>query len=101
MKLAYARGGYKSALKSRLKYNQHRRSAGFYVAFWDDAFTHAQLGNKDMALQALEKAFAEREDITDLNVDPTWDSIRADPRFRALVRRVGIPVNAGSSPAAP
>jgi hypothetical protein len=54
-----------------------------------------------LALQALEKVFAEREDVTDLNVDPTWDNIRSDLSFQTLVRRVGIPVNAGSSPAPP
>jgi hypothetical protein len=50
-----------------------------------------------LALQALEKAYDEREDITDLSLNPSWDSIRADPRFQDLVRRVGLPVNAGSS----
>lgn len=97
MKIAYARGGYKGALKSRLKYYKDRRSAGSYVAFWDEALTHTQLGNKELALEALEKAYAEREDITDLNVNPSWDSIRADPRFQDLVRRVGLPVNPGSA----
>jgi TolB-like protein/DNA-binding winged helix-turn-helix (wHTH) protein len=97
MKTAYARDGYKGALKSRLKYYKDRRKAGAHVNFWDEALTHAQLGNTDLALQALEKAYDEREDITDLSLNPSWDSIRADPRFQDLVRRVGLPVNAGSS----
>jgi TolB-like protein/DNA-binding winged helix-turn-helix (wHTH) protein/Tfp pilus assembly protein PilF len=91
MKLAYARGGYKGALKSRLKYYKDRRSAGSYISYWDEALTHAQLGNKELALQALEKAYAEREDLDNLYVNPSWDSIRADPRFQDLVRRVGPP----------
>jgi len=93
MRIAYVRGGYKSALKGRLKYNQDKRSAGSYVEFQDEAYTYAALGNKESALQALEKAFAERENIVWLNVDPEWDPIRADPRFQDLVRRVGLPSN--------
>ena len=96
MKIAYTHGGYKSAWKARLKYNHHRRSAGFYVAFSDFARTYAALGEKDLALQALEKAFAEREPMAWLNVNPPWDPIRADPRFQDLVRRVGLPINPAS-----
>ena len=90
---AYARGGYKGALKGRLKYYKDRRLAGSYVAFSQEAEAHALLGNGDLALQALEKAYAEREDMTDLNVDPTWDNVRSDPRFQELLRRVGLPVS--------
>jgi tetratricopeptide (TPR) repeat protein len=93
MKIAYARGGYQGALKSRLKYYKDRRKAGFHVNFWDEALTHTQLGNRDLALQALEKAYDEREDLTDLAVNPSWDSIRADPHFQDLLRHVGLPVN--------
>jgi len=93
MKTAYARGGYKDALKSRLQFYKDRRRVGSFVAFWDEALLQAQLGNKDLALEAHEKAYAEREDLTDLNVDPSWDNIRSDPRFQDLVRRIGIPVN--------
>src|SRR6266851_5219395 len=96
MKLAFAHGGYKGAVKSRLKYYKDRRKAGAHVNFWDEALTHAQLGNTDMALQALEKAYDEREDIVDLAVNPSWDSIRADPRFQELLRGVGLPVNTGA-----
>lgn len=97
MKIAYVRGGYKGALRSRLKYYKDRRKAGSHVNFWDEALTHTQVGNKDLALQALEKAYDEREDITDLAVNPSWDSIRLDPRFQDLVRRVGLPSNPVSS----
>lgn len=93
IKIAFVRGGYKSALKARLTYDQHRRSEGSYVSFSRFARTYAALGEKDLAVQALEKAFAEREPMAWLNVDPEWDPIRADPRFQDLVRRVGIPVN--------
>jgi TolB-like protein/DNA-binding winged helix-turn-helix (wHTH) protein/Tfp pilus assembly protein PilF len=96
IKIAFVRGGYKSALKARLTYDQHRRSEGSYVSFSRFARTYAALGEKDLAVQALEKAFAEREPMAWLNVDPEWDPIRADPRFQDLVRRAGLPSNSVS-----
>ena len=96
IKIAFARGGYKGALKARLTYDQHRRSEGSYVSFSRFARTYAALGEKDLAVQALEKAFAEREPMAWLNVDPEWDPIRADPRFQDLVRRAGLPSNSVS-----
>lgn len=100
IKVAYAHGGYKRALKARLNYNQRRRSAGSSVPYLDSVWTYAALGENDLALQALEKAFADREPMAWLSVDPKWDSIRADRRFQDLVRRAGLPLNAiaGSPP---
>jgi TolB-like protein/DNA-binding winged helix-turn-helix (wHTH) protein/Tfp pilus assembly protein PilF len=96
IKIAFARGGYKGALKARLTYDQHRRSEGSQVSFSRFARTYAALGEKDLAVQALEKAFAEREPMAWLNVDPEWDPIRADRRFQDLVRRAGLPSNSVS-----
>jgi TolB-like protein/DNA-binding winged helix-turn-helix (wHTH) protein/Tfp pilus assembly protein PilF len=96
MRLGYARGGYKGALRAQLKHLQRRRAAGGYIDPSKEAWIHAQLGNTDLALQALEKAFAEGEDMTLLNVEPEWDPIRSDPRFQDLERRVGLPINAGA-----
>ena len=63
-----------------------------YVSPFDFARLHARLGQKDEAFARLEQAFAERSvGLVMLRVDPVWDRIRADPRFAALVRRVGIP----------
>src|SRR5439155_19874341 len=44
IKIAYARGGYKSALKARLNYNQYRPSGGTYVSFSYFALKNASLG---------------------------------------------------------
>jgi hypothetical protein len=44
-----------------------------------------------LALRALEKAFAEGDDLVYLNVEREWDPIRTDPRFQDLLRRVGLP----------
>ncbi len=57
------------------------------------AFTliHTALGNKEQALDSLEKACEARDfDLCLLKVDPKLDSLRADPRFPVLLRRVGL-----------
>src|SRR5215204_1417573 len=52
---------------------------------------HAQAGDKDRAFEYLERSFEQREvDILRLN-DPMLAPIRSDPRFKNLVRRVGLP----------
>ena len=52
----------------------------------------ARLGEKDDAFQYLERAFDERSFwMPFLNIDPLFDSLRADPRFRDLLGRIGFP----------
>jgi hypothetical protein len=49
------------------------------------------LGEKDRALDLLEKAIEGRETgLTYLKVVPQWDSIREEPRFKDLMRRIGF-----------
>ena len=53
---------------------------------------YARLNDKEKALQWLEKSYESRtRDLIFLNVEPRYDSLRSDPRFRDLVRRVGLP----------
>ncbi|HEV8434559.1 MAG TPA: protein kinase [Thermoanaerobaculia bacterium] len=55
------------------------------------ARVNAALGNRDQAMGWLDKLYSERsESIVWLRVDPTLDSLRNDPRFVALEKRVGI-----------
>ncbi len=53
---------------------------------------YAGLGDKDQAITWLEKGYEQRSDFTGLlKVLPELDPLRSDPRFEALVRRVGLP----------
>ena len=63
-----------------------------YISPIDFARLHAQLGNREKAFTSLDAALKERSPgLVLLKVDRSWDQIRDDPRFSALVRRVGIP----------
>ena len=55
------------------------------------AILYAQTGDLDRAMQYLDHAYEERAgDLLYLGVEPTFDPLRGDPRFQALVRKVGI-----------
>jgi adenylate cyclase len=54
-------------------------------------YAYGALGEKDEAFAWLEKAFqARRPYLFYLNVNPQGDSLRDDPRFKDLVRRIGL-----------
>jgi tetratricopeptide (TPR) repeat protein len=63
-----------------------------YVPADSIALVYAGLGEKDPAFTWLEKAYEEHAfKMAWLKVEPQWDSLRSDPRFADLVRRVGLP----------
>ncbi len=61
-----------------------------YVAPYTFALIHLGLGEKDQALQFLERDYEDRDgyNIALVKVDPFLDPLRGDPRFEALVRKV-------------
>jgi serine/threonine protein kinase/Tfp pilus assembly protein PilF len=62
-----------------------------YVAASDISKIYAGLGDNDRAFAILEKTYTNREPwIFGLKVDPGFDTIRDDPRFSHLLRRIGV-----------
>ena len=67
------------------------RSRGQYVPPTSIAEVFAALGDVDSALTWWDKAFAERSNsIAYLAIDPENDPVRRDPRFQAMLARVGL-----------
>ncbi len=61
------------------------------ISAWGIGAVHASLGDVDEAFRWLDIAVAERASgLILLRVHPRLDPIRADPRYRPLVRRVGL-----------
>jgi TolB-like protein len=49
-------------------------------------------GNKDKAFEYLEKSYASRDIELMLSIRyPTFDPIRSDPRYKDLMKRIGVP----------
>ena len=63
-----------------------------YVASAPVAIAYMGLGEKNRAIELLEKAFDERLwEMGMLKINPVFDPLRSDPRFERLVQRVGLP----------
>jgi hypothetical protein len=68
-----------------------RQSLKGYVPPYDIAMIYAALGEKDHALDWLEKGYEARDvHMIFLKVDPKWDSFRTDSRFQDLLERMGF-----------
>ena len=75
----------RQALRALDELAKHR----YVDVFWR-ALLYLSLGDKDRALQFLEQSYANGEgfEIGLIKVDPMLDSLRAEPRFQALVQKV-------------
>lgn len=88
---AYARAGRKAEARTVLpKLREHVAKSG--IGRYEIALVYAGLKENDQAFEWLERAFDVRDKgLTYLIVDPCLDPLRADPRFDALLQRVGFP----------
>ena len=87
----YRESGYEGAMraaanqlaeKSRETFARPGLVAVFYV----------RAGEKDLALEWLEKVYETRDiEMTMLRDSPQWDPLRSDPRFQELLRRLNFP----------
>jgi serine/threonine-protein kinase len=64
-----------------------------YVSPYHSAVIYAGLGEKQRAIEWLEKSRDERFNwIPFIQVDPVFDPIRSEPKFREIVKTIGLPV---------
>ena len=62
-----------------------------YVSPMEFATVRFALDQPDLGFRALDKACEDRAfDVLALRVDPRFDALSADPRFRALLRRIAV-----------
>jgi serine/threonine protein kinase/tetratricopeptide (TPR) repeat protein len=88
---AYARLGRKTDAARTLE-DLRTRSTREYVPASAFATVEAALGNTPNALQWLEKGFDEHDfSLAELRMSPLLAGLRGEPRFQALITKVGIP----------
>jgi TolB-like protein/Tfp pilus assembly protein PilF len=90
----YIQQGFAEAVRevarTKLARLSERYARGEYVAAWHFARAYVRL-DSEQAFIWLEKACNERNKFPlDVNVDPFYDSLRGDPRYPDLVRRIGL-----------
>jgi len=89
---AYALAGRKSEAEKMLATQMEYR-AQQHVAAQAVALTYLGMGDMDQAFAWLDTAYQERDGINMIKAFPLWDSVRSDPHFQDLVRRIGLPAD--------
>ena len=86
----YGRWG-KTAEARRVLAELNAQSKRRYVSSYAIALVHAGLGEKNEALHFLDLGLKERTNwMVWTAVDPRWQPIRSDPRFKQLVHEIGL-----------
>ena len=68
-----------------------KRSETRYVPSYALAALYSGLGEREKALDSLEKAFADRDSLmVFLKVEPKWDNLRSEPRFIELMKKMNF-----------
>lgn len=89
-KTVYAESGWQGVLQRQLEMSKEKEKKG-EVKSAAVARLSAQLGDTEQAFVYLEKSYQKRELLMImLLIDPQLDSLRSDPRFDELVKRVGL-----------
>jgi serine/threonine protein kinase/tetratricopeptide (TPR) repeat protein len=87
----YAKTGFRGAMKRLLELKQEQ-SRRIYIDPAGIASLYAISGDKDRAFAWLEKGSVEKSTFLEyIKVSPDYDSLRSDPRYAALLRRMGLP----------
>ena len=91
MEQGFRSGGREGALDKGIEALLPQRKTGGSSAY-TIATMYAELGEKDQAFQWLNTSIQERDtEVPGMRTDSSFDTIRSDPRFAEMVRKVGLP----------
>ena len=86
---ALAKAGRRNEAEAILKKLETTKE---YVSPGELAALYIGLSEKEQALDALDRAYSAHDpQMRYLGVDPHMDSLRSEPRFQELIRKVGLP----------
>lgn len=88
--ISHAKAGDENKARELLKRMQKSAESEYVASTWQ-AFILAQLSEQDAAMDMLEKAYRDKDWNTRIiNADPLLEPLRDNPRFRALVKKIGL-----------
>ncbi len=86
----FTKSGYKGVLQSWLE-GLTELSKHSYVSSYSIAESYMRMDEKQKAFEWLEKAYEEHDSgLVSLAVEPMFETIRPDPRFKEIVRRMKL-----------
>ncbi len=91
VRAAFTRAGNRGVQEWRLA-DLKQKTSKDYVSPLEFAFAYARLGQDDQAFRWLDKAYDDHvPGLIWLQQNSELNRLRGDPRFRALVTRIGLP----------
>ena len=88
-----AEAGYEGAQRGIADVLAARYEKGQYGSADGIAHRYLDAGDKDRAIDWLYKAYETHDSSLAYLGNPLWDPLRSDPRFQALLRRIGLPLD--------
>jgi hypothetical protein len=91
MRKGYETAGLSAYFRKENEFRQKRIAEGKYQSPLTIAGNYALAGDDSEALDWLERAVDEHTPwLTELKIDPMWDAVRSQPRFVALLKKIGL-----------
>ena len=91
MRTAYGHSGLRGFVLKQIELMEKRRREGKYQSALRMTHNYIIAGEKAQALDWLERAVEERATwMPEIKIDPTWDDLRSEPRFIAVLEKIGL-----------